>query len=194
MTLALSPFGKNEALGIARSPRFKANIMLISQHTPLYDGASGIDGNPFVIDQPGEYEVGGIFFYGIQTPGANTVFVIKSEDMTLAYCAGMKDMKLSEEVMRTFKNAHILLIPSGGEDVYNGSQAARMVAQLGPSITIPMHYKVSGMKGKMEKIDAFVKEMNVQPDKQDKLNIRKRDIPEEGMRVIALEPQGISKE
>lgn len=193
MTLALSPFGKNEALGITKSPRFKANIMLISQHTPLYNSASGIDGNPFVIDQPGEYEVGGIFFYGIQTAGANTAFVIRSEDITLAYLAGMKDVKLSEEIMRRFENADILLVPSGGDDVYNGSQAARIAAQLEPSLVIPMHYKVSGMKGKWQGIDAFIKEMNAQPESQDKLNIRKRDIPKEGMRVVVLEPQGLTK-
>ncbi|OIO50233.1 MAG: hypothetical protein COV41_00380 [Candidatus Brennerbacteria bacterium CG11_big_fil_rev_8_21_14_0_20_43_10] len=193
MTLALSPFGKNEALGIAKSPRFKANIMLISQHTPLYNSASGIDNNPFVIDQPGEYEVGGIFFYGIQTPSANTAFVIRSEDITIAYLAGMKDVKLSEEIMRRFENADILIVPSGGDDVYNSSQAARIAAQLEPCLVIPMHYKVSGMKGKWQGVDAFIKEMNAQPESQDKLNIRKRDIPKEGMRVVVLEPQGITK-
>ena len=65
--------------------------------------------------------------------------------------------------------------------------------QLEPCLVIPMHYKVSGMKGKWQGVDAFIKEMNAQPESQDKLNIRKRDIPKEGMRVVVLEPQGITK-
>ncbi len=197
--IAVNPFSKNEAMGIARAPRFKANILLVSQQAPEYNNTSGIDGNPFVMSNPGEYEIANIFFYGIAVSGRNgtvpTAFVIRSEDMTIAYLGGMRDTKLSEDAMRKLEDVDVMLVPVGGDDVCTANQAAKLVAQLEPSIVIPIHYKTSGMKGKLDTIDPFTKELNVKLEHEEKLSIRKRDIPEDApMRLNVLSAQGIIKD
>ncbi len=70
-----------------KSPRFQANIILISSNHKDYNGWQNISGTaenkaPFVIDGPGEYEIGGIHIGGIAS-GTNTIYAISLEDILM---------------------------------------------------------------------------------------------------------------
>src|SRR3989344_2515302 len=93
LVIGISPFAKNEKLGIQKAPRFKAQALLLSSPDELYSYTGSIDGEPIVFDSPGEYEVSGAFIYGVSGQAKlakaedkqNTIFVIKSEDIWLAH-------------------------------------------------------------------------------------------------------------
>ncbi len=92
LVIGISPFAKNEKFGIQRTPRFKAQALLLSSPDELYGYTGSVDGKsnlpaaldsggssahstssgqtssslgPIVFDSPGEYELSGSFIYGI---------------------------------------------------------------------------------------------------------------------------------
>ena len=65
--LAFSPFSKIEEWGIQKSPRFKSDMVFVSQDSPAYNGVSGIEDGAIRIDETGEYEAKSVFVYGIAT-------------------------------------------------------------------------------------------------------------------------------
>lgn len=199
-TLAFSPFSKIEEWGIQKSPRFKADIVFVSQNTPAYNNVSGIEGGMVRIDEPGEYESNGIMAYGIATANPkqkdavqNTVFVVRAEQMVIGYLGGLGEAKLSEETIHKLEGVDILFIPVGGAGTCSASYAASLISQLEPSVIVPMHYKVLGMKGRMDGIDSFLKEVNMKAEEQDKVSIRQRDISDAETRLVLLRPQLVSK-
>ncbi len=199
-TLAFSPFSKIEEWGIQKSPRFKADIVFVSQNSPAYNGVSGIEDGAIRIDEPGEYEVKGVFAYGIATANPkqkdaveNTVFVVRTEQMTLGYLGGLTESKLSEETIHKLEGVDVLFVPVGAAGTCSASYAASLISQLEPSVIIPMQYKVQGMKGRMDGIDAFLKEINMKAEEQDKVSIKQRDISDAGSRLILLKAQLVSK-
>ncbi|KKU17454.1 MAG: hypothetical protein UX26_C0001G0024 [Parcubacteria group bacterium GW2011_GWC1_45_9] len=110
LTIGLNPFAKNEKLGIAKSPRFKAQALLISSPDELYNYSGSIDGSPMIIDHAGEFELSGCFIYGIQGQAKffkakdkqNTVFVIKSEDLWLAHLGAFSGSKMKLDSLEKF--------------------------------------------------------------------------------------------
>lgn len=198
--LAFSPFSKSEDLGIAKSPRFKADIVYVSQDTTLYNGVSGIENGFVRIDEPGEYEVSGVFAYGMPAAAkqsANaapaTLFMVRAEGITIGYLGGLNDAKLPDDAAHKLEGVHILFVPVGGAGVCSAASAATIVNQIEPSLVVPMHYKVHGMKGRMDGVDAFLKEINMKADEQDKFSVKPRDIPEDETRLVLLKPQLFAK-
>ncbi len=198
--LAFSPFSKIEEWGIQKSPRFKSDMVFVSQDSPAYNGVSGIEDGAIRIDEPGEYEAKSVFVYGIATNNlkqkdavANTVFVVRSEQMVIGYLGGLGEAKLPEETIHKLEGVDILFIPVGGAGACSASYAASLISQLEPSVIIPMHYKVPGMKGRMDGIEAFLKEINMKAEEQEKVSIKQRDISETESRLVLLKPQLVSK-
>ena len=63
----------------------------------------------------------------------------------------------------------------------------KIISQIEPKIVIPMHYQISKLKIKLEGLEKFLKAMGVKsPENLNKLTIKKKDIPEEGMEIKVL--------
>jgi L-ascorbate metabolism protein UlaG (beta-lactamase superfamily) len=81
----------------------------------------------------------------------------------------------------------VLLIPVGGGESLNASQAAEVVSLLEPHIVIPMHYQVPDTALKLESVSRFLKEMGL--DKvvpQEVFKVSRSGLPEE-TQVVLLE-------
>ena len=82
-------------------------------------------------------------------------------------------------------------MPVGGVYTIEGDAAARVSRQIEPAIVIPMHYKLPGIKANLQGPEQFLKEMGVKDaEAQEKLTIKKKDIPEEGKTSVVLMKQG----
>jgi len=64
LVVTMDPF--NDSSGI-KMPKFQADILTMSCNKELHNNAEAIRGEPFVITSPGEYEIKGVFIYGIPT-------------------------------------------------------------------------------------------------------------------------------
>ncbi|HCI05541.1 TPA: hypothetical protein DEX28_02225 [Patescibacteria group bacterium] len=194
LTIGLNPFAKNEKLGIAKSPRFKAQALLISSPDELYNYSGSIDGSPMIIDHAGEFELSGCFIYGIQGQAKffkakdkqNTVFVIKSEDLWLAHLGAFSGSSVPEDALEKLQGVDVLFLPIGGGDVCDAAQAASLVAQIAPKIVVPMHYDFSGSKMKLDSLEKFIKEVNLKPENEEKLLLKSRSLDEEKTRLVIL--------
>lgn len=200
-TLVTDPFSSEDGKKLPRS--LAADVVTVSHDHSRHNNVGAVSaaaggGGPFVIDGPGEYEVKDVFVTGISTfhdladgkeKGANTMFYLTIGDLHLVHLGDLKHA-LDERHMEEFHNIDVLFVPVGGGDVLNAKQAAEVVGQLEPRIIIPMHYKTAGYGAKSDGVDAFLKAMGAgKPEVQTKLKLSSKELPQEEMKIILLEPQ-----
>ena len=139
---------------------------------------------PFVIDGPGEYEIGGAFILGTSGGKNNTIFVMTIDGLRLVFLGSQSD-KLSEKQLEEVDGVDILFLPVGGKAMFSPKQAAGLVSQIEPKIIIPMAYKIPGLSLDLASLDDFLKEMGVeQTSPQEKLIISKDKLPLEKEVVV----------
>ena len=183
------PFHKDSGL---TPPRGAADILVLAQRDKtLYSATSGFSGEPFMVDTPGEYDVKGVTFTGIplkQEDKYISVFLIESEDIRILNLTHIHDWNMKEDEIEELGEIDILIVPVGGNTVLSASQAAKVVNEIEPKIVIPSHYKMGDLIIDVDPLDKFIKEMGGKKEEMEKLIIKKRDLQEEGTKVVVLEP------
>jgi len=192
VTIAIDPHDKT---GL-KMPKFQADLLLISCDKDGYNNTKAIKGTPFLINGAGEYEVKNVFVYGLRSfldkkkgeeKGVMTSYVIEYAGVKIGHLGPIGQETLTERQLEKLEGVDILIIPVGGNPTINGTGAVKIISQLQPRIVIPVHYKISGLKTKLEPVDKFLKEFGVtQSEKMDKLKISKKDLPQEETKVVIL--------
>ncbi len=186
-SIVIDPFSKT--LGL-RIPKTEASILLITDQNKKEIDAKSIDGTPFLIDEPGEYDIKQIFVNGIPAKDKNekkiTIYTIEAEGIKLCHLGKLGKTEITEDQLEKIGDADILIIPIGGNQTINSSGAAKIIKQIEPRIVIPMVYQIPKLKEKLETIDEFLKTMGMKSiEAQNKLTIKKKDMPNE-MEIIRL--------
>lgn len=188
-TIITDPFHKDSGL---TPPRGAADVLILAdKNSKLYSATSGISGEHFDIEDPGEYDIKGVTVTGIplkQEKGYVTVFLIESEDIRILNLSHIGEFNMKEDELEELGDIDILILPVGGNTVLSASTASKVVNQIDPKIVIPSHYKMSDLILDLDSIEKFVKEMGNKKEELDKLNIKKKDLTEEGTKVVVLEP------
>ena len=207
-TLAIDPFSKE--LGLV-PPRFQADVVLVTHAHPDHANTMAFtaregDAAPAIIAGPGEYEIRGLAISGILTyhdrsqgseRGLNTVYRIHapSEDITLVHLGDLGETALRSETLEALGNVDILMIPVGGTYTIDGETASRIVNQIEPSLVIPMHYQLPGLKVKLAPLEPFLKSCGATAaERLERLSIKKRDLSTEETRVVVFTPGGHAKQ
>ena len=185
-------------------PPITADIVTISHDHPDHNAASKVKGTtrrekPFVIDRPGEYELGGISVFGVSSyhdaskgseRGRNTIFTILLDDLRVCHLGDLGH-EITAEIQEDIGEVDILMVPVGGVFSLNSEQATKAIRALEPSIVIPMHYKTpahdQNLFGEMHTVDQFLKEYGVEVTPAVKLDIEKINLPEETEVVVLTE-------
>jgi len=188
-TIITDPFHKDSGL---TPPRGAADILILAQkNSKLYSATSGISGEHFDITDPGEYDVKGVTVTGIplkQEDKYITIYLIESEDMRILNLTHIKEFNLKEDELEELGEIDILILPVGGNTVMSASAASKAVNEIEPKIVIPSHYKMKDLISDLDSLDKFIKEMGGKKEEMDKLTVKKKDLPEEGTKVVVLEP------
>jgi len=188
-TIITDPFHKDSGL---TPPRGAADVLILAQKDKeLYSATSGISGEPFLMDTPGEYDVKGVTVTGIplkQEEGYVTVYLIESEDIRILNLTHIKEFSLKENELEELGDIDILILPVGGNTVLSASAAAKVVNEVEPKIVIPSHYKMSDLILDLDGLEKFIKEMGGKKEDMDKLTVKKKDLVEEATKVVVLEP------
>ena len=177
-------------------PKQKADIVTISHEHPGHNAKGQVQDGYFLIDGPGEYEVSDVFVTGIRTfhdanggkdNGFNTVYMVELEELRICHLGDLAH-PLSEQQLEGLDAVDVLLVPVGGGRALDAQGANEVIGQIEPRIVIPMHYRTNSGDQSLEAIDRFCKELGVeQAAPQDKLTLRKSDLPET-IKVVILEP------
>ncbi|MDO8512899.1 MAG: MBL fold metallo-hydrolase [bacterium] len=125
----------------------------------------------FVLNGPGEYEIG-----GVEVNGVGRIYLFSTEEIRLAYLDKLNHL-LNDEEQELVADVDILFIPVGGADVLDVKTAIQIINQIEPKIVIPMYY---------ETIDNFSKEEGIVPEFTDSLKITSSALPETERKVIVL--------
>ena len=188
-TIITDPFHKDSGL---TPPRGAADILVLAQkNSKLYSAVSGISGDHFDITDPGEYDIKGVTVTGIplkQEEKYITIFLIETEDMRILNLTHIKDFNLKEDELEELGEIDILILPVGGNTVMSASAASKAVNEIEPKIIIPSHYKMKELILDLDSLDKFIKEMGGKKEEMEKLTVKKKDLPEEGTKVVVLEP------
>ena len=188
-TVITDPFHKDSGLA---SPRGVADIIILAdKHKRLYSATSGISGEHFDVTDPGEYDIKGVTITGIplkQEDHFTTVFLIESEDMRILNLTHIKEFNMKEDEVEALGEIDILVLPVGGNTVLSASAAYKVVNEIDPKIVIPSHYKMPSLILDLDPLDKFIKEMGGKKEEMEKLTVKKKDLMEEGTKVVVLEP------
>lgn len=183
------PFHKDSGL---TPPRGSADILVLAERdNSLYSQTSGFSGTPFLTDTPGEYDVKGVTVTGIplkQDDKYISVFLLESEDIRILNLTHIKEWNMKEDEIEELGEIDILILPVGGNTVLSASAAAKVVNEIEPKIVIPSHYGTKDLILDMDPLEKFMKEMGSKSEAVDKLSLKKKDLIEEGTKVVVLEP------
>lgn len=188
-TLITDPFHKDSGL---TPPRGQAEILVLADKNDKHCSAvSGISGEPFFMDTPGEYDLKGVAVSGIPLKQGEkyiSVFLIESEEIRVLNLTHIREWNMKEDEIESLGEIDILILPVGGNTVLSASQASKVVNEIEPKIVIPSHYKIKDLIFDLDSVDKFIKEMGGKKAELDKLTIKKKDLQEEGAQLIVLTP------
>lgn len=177
-TVALNPVSKQSK---KFSPtKFGSDIALISMRHPDFNGVEQAtlgSKQPFVIDGPGEYEVGEVTVrgFGVKTTYAgaeryNTIFQFQLEGMNLVFLGALSNPDIDTQILSSLNDIDILFVPIGGNEVLEVPQASKLAVKLEARVVIPMHYENGSLA-------AFLKEEGATEVKPvEKLTLKKKDV------------------
>jgi L-ascorbate metabolism protein UlaG (beta-lactamase superfamily) len=187
-----------EKSGIKFPKHIAADIITVSHGHPDHNATHQIEGSPYIIQGPGEYEVHGVGVIGMSTyhdqekgakRGGNTIYRIEIDGVSIVHLGDLGH-KLATPEVDALDGVDILMIPVGGIYTIDPAAAVSVINEIEPSIIIPMHYKRPDFIGDMFKdlatLPMFLKEIGKDDiAAQPKLSITKDKIPEQ-MQVVVL--------
>ena len=195
LAIAFDPPSKDSDL---KPPRFSADVALSSHNHPRHSGLRELSGEPLLISGPGEYEAKGLLITGSPSfhdksqgtkKGLNTIYTVAMEDMRLCHLGDLGTTELGPEILEAIGEIDILFIPTGGVDVLDSEEAVKVINQIEPKIVIPMHYALAKTSIKGAKVEEFLDELGEKGIKsEEKFTLKKKELPEEGRKVVLLEP------
>lgn len=196
-TVVCDPY--DAKIGLKFPKHVEADVVTVSHDHPDHNAVGQIEGSPFVVSGPGEYEIKGVGVvgYGVfhdnekgATRGKNTMYRIEVDGVSIVHLGDLGHTLSSDEVDQ-LDGVNILMVPVGGFYTIDASQAVHVVNDIEPLIVIPMHYGrqelSADLASKLSPVSAFLKEIgkeSVVP--QPKLTISKDKLPAE-MQVVVLE-------
>jgi len=193
-TVVTDPYDKSLGYSL---PRITANIVTISHDHPGHNNAKAVKGNPHVIKGPGEYEISGIFIFGISTfhdkrkgrdRGVNVAYLIEMEGVSICHLGDLGHV-LTQSEAEALSEVDVLLIPVGGTSTLTAGAAAEVINLIEPRLVIPMHYKTPGIRMRLASVTRFLQEMGIKKlVPEESLKITASSLPDE-TRVVLLEPK-----
>tara|TARA_B100000508_G_scaffold140846_2_gene143821 strand:- start:3104 stop:3724 length:621 start_codon:yes stop_codon:yes gene_type:complete len=176
-TLAFNPVSKKSKLD---QVKFGSDVAFVSMRHPDFNGVEQVTHGtkqPFVVDGPGEYEIGQVTArgFGVKTTfdkeeRFNTIYQVHLEDMNIVFLGAINDPEVDPKILSELGDIDILFVPIGGGDVLEVPQASKLAVKLEAKLVIPMHYDAAALK-------AFLKEESKESLKSvDKLTLKRKDV------------------
>lgn len=199
-TVVTDPF--SPAMVGFKFPKTEADIVTVSHQHEDHQNTPAVEGNPFLISLPGEYEVKGVSVFGFPSfhdnhsgseRGGNIIYLIEADGLRLCHLGDLGD-GIPQKVLAEIIGVDVLFVPVGGVATIGPEEAVEVINQIEPLIVIPMHFKAPDINeqvfGKFAPVEKFLAQMGAEGvEKLDKLSISKDKLPQE-TKVVVLERKG----
>jgi L-ascorbate metabolism protein UlaG (beta-lactamase superfamily) len=187
------------AVGLKFPKHVEADIVTVSHDHGDHNATNQVEGNPFVVRGPGEYEIKGIGIVGHtayhddqkgELRGRNTIYRIEVDGVSVVHLGDLGHMLTSDQVDE-LNGVNVLMVPVGGLHTIDATVAVHLINEIEPSVVIPMHYGRPELNQKLfsqlSPLSAFLKEIGKEDiTSQPKLVLSKDKLPAE-MQVVVLE-------
>ena len=198
VTVVTDPFD-TIAVGIKFPKHTSADIVTVSHDHNDHNATNTVEGSPFVVSGPGEYEVKGVGIVGIGVfhddangakRGKNTIYRIELDGVSIVHLGDLGHTLTSDQV-DGLDGVDILLIPVGGVYTIDAKIAREVVTAIEPSVVIPMHYHSFDLDqkafGSLAAVSVFLKEIGKENiPLVPKFSVTKDTLPEE-LQVVVLQ-------
>lgn len=184
-TIVIDPY--DPKLGLKLPKKLSADLLLVTHDHYDHNYIKGVSGNPYIINTPGEYEVEGVLVTGIELfhdkkqgadRGKTTAFIVELDGITICHL-GDVGQDLSDSEVEKLGDIDILMIPTGGVYTINAEEAAKIIGEIEPKITIPMHYKLPCLAEPLDSVKKFTEKVKAKTEKNDVLKVKENTLPQE---------------
>lgn len=189
--LAFNPISKKSK---SKEVRFGADVTCVTTKHPDFNGVDQTETKnkeTFVVDGPGEYEVGGVFIRGFSSETEyggekriNTIYSVLMDNIKVGFLGALSINGIEGELREALNTIDILFIPIGGQGVLNSEEAYKLAVKLDAKIIIPMCYGEIGEKDALKKFLKLSDDENLKP--LEKLTIKKSEVDEKDGEVVVL--------
>jgi L-ascorbate metabolism protein UlaG (beta-lactamase superfamily) len=159
--IVTDPFGKMPGL---KMPDVEAEIVTVSHSHFDHNNVKAVNGNFLLALKTAEVKADGVTLHGVETfhdnmkghlRGNNIIFIIKADGLSICHLGDLGHL-LSDEQLAAIGHVDILLVPVGEVFTFSITEALKTITQINPTITIPMHYKVTGHGLGLRGVDKFL--------------------------------------
>ena len=183
-------------------PRVTADVVTVSHSHFDHNNISGIDGNPVILSEEGNYEIDGVHITAIrcchddehgEKRGDNLIFKFRMDGLEICHLGDLGE-ECTSSLLEALLPVHVLLIPVGGNYTIDAEQAKEYVDRIMPSIVVPMHYKTKGFNIDIERVDRFTdlfdeeaEEIEIIDSEECELEFFRDDISDDSTQIIIME-------
>jgi L-ascorbate metabolism protein UlaG (beta-lactamase superfamily) len=143
----------------------EADIVLTSHDHDDHNYVADIRGPFRLFHGEGIHEEKGITIEAIPTyhdassgkeRGKNLVFVVETEGLRVAHLGDLGH-GLDRKTLEKIGKVDVLLVPVGGFYTIDSAEASKIMDSVGPSLTIPMHFKTEKCDFPIAPVEEFIK-------------------------------------
>ncbi|MCX7982977.1 MAG: MBL fold metallo-hydrolase [Syntrophales bacterium] len=173
----------------------EADVVITSHGHADHNGTKDLRGSFTLVDRVGEFKAKSFNIKTVLTShdssggkerGNNLISIVEVDDLKIVHLGDLGHA-LSAETVHVLGKVHILLIPVGGFFTIDAREATRLMEQIAPSITIPMHYRTEKCSLPISGVEEFLKDKkNVVHLARSVLNIDKNSLPAERQIIVLL--------
>lgn len=191
--IVMDPY--NDGLGLPVSSKLKGDVVTVSHDHDAVNNVDAVKGHSYVLAGPGEYEIGGVFIYGIAmhtvTPDYadyNVAYALQTSGLTVVHLGSLSHVP-DQSTIEALGEVNAVLVPVGGGRGLTANQAAEVIALIEPNYIVPMDYAIPGLSIERDPLDKFLQAMGVSKVQEDEmLRVTSSSLPEQPQ-VIVLAPQ-----
>ncbi len=155
-----------ESIGL-KKPDIKADMVLVSHEHYDHNAVDIVrkQGTRVFREFIGEAEIDNVRVKGLETyhdkfggkrRGLNTIYIVETEGYRLAHLGDLGHIP-GEDVLKHLENTDLLMIPVGGTYTIEPDEAWSIIVSTEPSIILPIHYWIPGLRLPLRPIDEFLK-------------------------------------
>jgi L-ascorbate metabolism protein UlaG (beta-lactamase superfamily) len=190
-TLVTDPYDFAET-GVRFPRTLEPQVVALSHQDRARFPLDGFKSEPFLIADPGEYEVNGMFAFGVplKVEGQNypheLAYRFVVEGITVGFLGSLAHVPSADELGK-LENIDILLLPVGGGGKLTAAQAVEVVTEIEPRMVIPLYHHIEGGKLSLDSVDLFCKELGAKRQDMNRLKIARKDLPADDLVITVLE-------
>ncbi|MBP7087837.1 MAG: MBL fold metallo-hydrolase [Candidatus Omnitrophica bacterium] len=184
------PGGYGGAVGYS-ALNISADIVTVSHQHTDHNYCAGFK-SAKIIDTCKEVKVKEVLVRGVPSfhdesqgreRGHNIIFIFETENLKIAHFGDLGTLDINYDY---FKDIDVALIPVGGTFTIDAGHAQKLIENISPQITVPMHFKTKKLGFNIDKVDKFLKDKAW--EEKDILDIN-RDSINSFKRIVVLRHQ-----